>query len=141
MPLLMKAILIGNFTSCSGPSVFWRISFTSLLETARKTDLIKSDSNLSKLFEAFNTTDFEAIIKVLDNYIKTANVYNPEIDLEYLKEEIGNLKKYLVDTITNNHPDKITALKESEINSCITFIEPYDRIYTLNYDLLLSQDI
>lgn len=130
-----SSLLLGNgFSMAFDPK---RFSFTSLLERAKESDLIKKDSNLNKLFNVFDTTDFEKIIRVLDNYIVTAQIYNPDLDIDKLKDEVENLKTYLVDTITNNHPDKITTLTASESSHCINFIKSYDKIYTLNYDLLL----
>jgi hypothetical protein len=42
-----------------------------------------------------------------------------------------------VDIITNNHPDSITDVTDEEFNNCINFINFYNKIYTINYDLLL----
>ena len=48
-----------------------------------------------------------------------------------------SLKKYLVDVITNNHPDKITEISDDEFFNSSSFIKNFEKVYTLNYDLLL----
>ncbi|EAI8440264.1 DUF4917 family protein, partial [Campylobacter jejuni] len=46
-------------------------------------------------------------------------------------------KQFLVDIVTNNHPEKITEIPDNKFDSTIEFIKSYDKIYSLNYDLLL----
>lgn len=128
-------LLLGNGFSIAYNAK--RFSFTHLKESAIQEGIIAKDSPILKLFEKFNTSDFEKIIRLLNDYVKIDKILNPQKDNQQLKNEIEELKKHLVDTITNNHPDTIGALTPQEYESACTFLKPYNRIYTLNYDLLL----
>lgn len=129
-----STLLLGNgFSMAYDPH---RFSFTHLLEKAVSEKLISKERPLYKVFEEFSLSDFEEVIRMLENSAK--------IDLQYglnnvdeLKKDAKNLKKYLVKIITNNHPEKISDISDEEYISCAKFISKYDEIYTLNYDLLL----
>ena len=129
-----STLLLGNgFSMAYDPH---RFSFTHLLEKAVSEGLISKESPLYKVFKEFSLSDFEEVIRMLENSAK--------IDLQYglnnvdeLKKDAKNLKKYLVKIITNNHPEKISDISDEEYISCAKFISQYNEIYTLNYDLLL----
>lgn len=130
-----KTLLLGNgFSIAYNPQ---RFSFTYLKDSAIKQGIISSDSSILKLFEQFHTSDFEKIIRLLNDYVKIDSVFNPTKDQTALRQQIEELKQHLVDTITNNHPDTVNSLSEAEYNYAMAFIKEYKRIYTLNYDLLL----
>lgn len=130
-----KTLLLGNgFSIAYNPQ---RFSFTHLKESAIKQGILKEDSSVLKLFSQFNTDDFEKIIKLLNDYIKVEKILNPTKEHSELKAEIEQLKQHLVETITNNHPDTANSLSQSEYQHACNFIKDYNRIYTLNYDLLL----
>ena len=54
-----------------------------------------------------------------------------------LQSDADALKEHLVAIITNSHPEKSTSITASERVACLDFLEPFNRIYSLNYDLLL----
>jgi hypothetical protein len=63
--------------------------------------------------------------------------YNIKYDKPEIEKDISDLKKHLVDIITNNHPDSIKDIEDNEFSNSTNFISFYEKIYTLNYDLLL----
>ena len=129
-----KSLLIGNGFSMAYDVE--RFSFTNLLETAIDKGLIAKDSEILKVFRRLNTADFEKVIRYLDQTCLVADIYFPDADKKKIKEDIKKLKKHLVNTITNNHPDKSTDLDVARSQKCAEFFNNFNRIYSLNYDLL-----
>lgn len=116
-----------------------RFSFTSLLQSAVDNGLIDVESPVYKIFQTFDTKDFEEVVKLLETSVKVLKEYGviKKDDEKKILEDSIALKKHLVDIITNNHPEKITDVPNEEFVNSINFIKDYERIYTLNYDLLL----
>jgi len=129
-----KSLLIGNGFSMAYDAQ--RFSFTNLLETAIQQGLIKENSEILKVFRRLNTADFEKVIRYLDQTYLVADIYFPDIDKQQIKQDIKKLKKYLVNTITNNHPDKSTDVEVLRSQKCAEFFSNFGRVYSLNYDLL-----
>ena len=129
-----RNLLLGNGFSMAYDSK--RFSYTSLLSNAINTGIIKENSPLHKAFILMKTEDFETIVKALENASYILKAYNYET-ITKIKRDANSLKKFLVKVITNNHPDKCTDILDSEYTAAISFISKYERIFTLNYDLLL----
>ncbi|RTJ67363.1 DUF4917 domain-containing protein [Campylobacter jejuni] len=131
-----RHLLLGNGFSMAYDKN--RFSFTSLLQSAIDKDIIKENSNIHQIFKNNNTSDFEEVVKVLENTSKILKIYTQNESLcEQLLEDSKKLKQFLVDIVTNNHPEKITEIPDNKFDSTIEFIKSYDKIYSLNYDLLL----
>ncbi len=132
-----RFLLLGNGFSMSYN--YERFSFTSLQESAVERGYIKKDSPIYRIFENFETKDFEEVVKMLETSIRVLTEYDviKEKDKIRIQEDAIALKAHLVETITNNHPEKITDIQDEEFENSSNFIKEYNRIYTLNYDLLL----
>lgn len=116
-----------------------RFSFTSLLESAVDSGLISESSPIYAVFSKFDTKDFEEVVKLLETSVKVLKTYGAisSSDEKAILKDSKSLKEYLVDVITNNHPEKITEISDEEYLNSANFIKEYEKIYTLNYDLLL----
>jgi hypothetical protein len=89
-------------------------------------------------FEALGTTDFERVIRALRDATKLVHLYSSEPDIqERMKEDADGLRDVLVNTIAKSHPERPSDISESEYSACREFLSHFDKIYTLNYDLLL----
>ncbi|HHP5659611.1 TPA: DUF4917 family protein, partial [Campylobacter jejuni] len=67
-----------------------------------------------------NTSDFEEVVKILENTSKILKIYTQDERLcEQLSNDSEKLKNFLVDIITNNHPNKIQNQKKIKLNSSI----------------------
>ncbi|WP_066177316.1 DUF4917 family protein [Arcobacter porcinus] len=132
-----KYLLLGNGFSMAYNSK--RFSFTSLLDNAVERGLINKTSPIYKVFTQFDTKDFEEVVKLLETSTKVLKTYGvlSKVDEKKILDDSKSLKKYLVDVITNNHPDKITEISDDEFFNSANFIKNFDKVYTLNYDLLL----
>ena len=132
-----KYLLLGNgFSMAYNPK---RFSFTSLLDNAVERELITKTSPIYKVFKQFDTKDFEEVVKLLETSTKVLKTYGvlSKADEKKILDDSKSLKKYLVDVITNNHPDKITEISDDEFFNSSSFIKNFEKVYTLNYDLLL----
>ena len=132
-----RYLLLGNgFSMAYNPK---RFSFTSLLDNAVERGLITNTSPIYKVFTQFDTKDFEEVVKLLETSAKVLKTYGvlSKADEKKILDDSKSLKKYLVDVITNNHPDKITEISDDEFFNSSSFIKNFEKVYTLNYDLLL----
>ena len=129
-----KSVLLGNGFSMAYDAN--RFSFTNLLETAISQGIISADSKILQIFRKLNTADFEKVIRYLDKTYLVSDIYFPDSDKEEIKSDIKQLKKHLVNTITNNHPDKSTEIDLEKSQRCAEFLSLFDNLYSLNYDLL-----
>lgn len=115
-----------------------RFSFTNLLDSAISSGIIVKDSNIHRLFQRLRTSDFETVMRLLDDSELVVDIYSGDNDLqEVIRGDSANLKEFLVKVLTNNHPEKSTSVPDDMKNSCVEFLKPFKSIYTLNYDLLL----
>jgi len=134
-----RFLLLGNGFSMSYD--FNRFSFTSLLQSAIDEGIIIKDSPIHKMFINLETADFEYIMRLLEDTSTAIKCYSNDEASQEIQDKLvndsKNLKEHLVDIITNNHPEKITVVKDSEFENTMNFISNFKKIYTLNYDLLL----
>lgn len=132
-----RTLLLGNGFSMSYNKD--RFSFTSLLESALKAGLIKKNTPIYEIFQEFETKDFEVVVNLLEAATKVTKKYSAITNESetLIVSDANKLKNHLVSIITNNHPEKITEISDEEFVCCANFINEFDTIYTLNYDLLL----
>ena len=136
-----KNLLLGNgFSIACAPNIF---AYNSLFEQAKKGQL-KGISELKEVFDALKTTDFEIVIKELENTSKVLSVYDKKSHVtEKLIQHSDKIKNILIDTISENHPRLPSNIENYRFMACRKFlsnfigVENAGRIYTLNYDLLL----
>ena len=90
-------------------------------------------------FEALETTDFEAVIKALKNASILLSTYEPEAtDLAaMMHEDAEQLREVLVQAIAGSHPTWPGDIDSGAYAACRQFLSNFERVYTLNYDLLL----
>ncbi|OHB54780.1 MAG: hypothetical protein A2Y12_03960 [Planctomycetes bacterium GWF2_42_9] len=129
-----KCLLLGNGFSVAYNAK--RFSYTNLLETALNENIISRNSNIHKVFQKLNTADFEKVIRYMDGLKNLIKIYQPDFDKKQLERDIKNLKKHLVNTITNNHPESSKTITNEESKACASFLRNFHKIYSLNYDLL-----
>jgi hypothetical protein len=126
--------LLGNgFSIACRPDIF---VYGRLFERA---DFSKLSESARRSFDALETQDFERVIKALRDASSLAAVYeeaNPKLAAQ-LKADADGLKEVLVNTVADSHPEHPNELTEKEYAACRRFLDHFDTIYTMNYDLLL----
>ena len=127
-------ILLGNgFSRAYKDEIF---SYGSLYETA---EFEKYSKILRGVFLKLNTTDFEIVMRALEDSSLLTEIYeSANINLvNKFKADADSLKKLLVLTLTKHHPEKPDEISDSEYQCCLNFLSNFENIYTLNYDMLL----
>jgi hypothetical protein len=129
-------LLLGNGFSVAYDAK--RFSFTTLLASAVASGVIAKDGYVYGVFQKLATADFEGVMRALKDAEKILEVYAGDEEIrKQMQVDSENLKGYLITIITNNHPSKSTDLLDDEKAACSKFLARFDKIYTLNYDLLL----
>lgn len=130
-------LLLGNgFSMAFNKDIF---AYDSLLEQAKSQDLFKKTSDaVPGLFDKINTSDFEHIMLILRHTQTAIPFYGADPGLiSNVKQDAESLKKILIETITKNHPDTPSSITDEQYDACYKFLNNFNTIYSLNYDLLL----
>lgn len=92
----------------------------------------------ARIFNQFNTSNFETILKSLKNTKKTNNLFN--IDCKPIEDAIVETRNGLIEAIQQNHPTKhdIDWTRLEKVGKELIF---FNDVFTLNYDMLLYHTI
>lgn len=128
-----RHLLLGNgFSIACRPDIF---VYGKLFEQADFSSLSKAAKDA---FSALGTTDFERVIRALNDAAALAETYGVGAKrVERMRKDAFRLKELLVQTIAKSHPERPTAILDDEYSHCQEFLQNFSTIYTLNYDLLL----
>lgn len=135
---MKRILLLGNGFSIACKSDIF--TYRSLLEQADFGAMLE----VEKVFSTLGVSDFELVIKTLQDTATVMGVYCGECGQ---KEQIGHhsseLKNILADTIASKHPDFPASIETAAYASTVGFLSNFiapgmkGKVYTLNYDLLL----
>ncbi|UKV15621.1 DUF4917 family protein [Thalassospiraceae bacterium SW-3-3] len=124
-----KNVLLGNGFSISLNNSF---VYSNLFENSP----IYQNQYIRRIFESLNTTDFEDVIKSLEDAARIAQAHNQhDIQKQYL-EESSDIRIGLINAVLNVHPRNHHYLNDDQIIMCSSFLERFSNIYTTNYDIL-----
>jgi len=126
-------VLLGNGFSIGAHSQF---QYGTLYEQAQQAGL---PEHVLELFERYGTTNFEQVLRQLDEGQWLAGHYemeatNPDRDMG---ADYERLKQALVEAISASHPAVPDAVGRERLQACYQFVSAFDEVFTLNYDLLL----
>lgn len=135
-----RHLLLGNgFSIACRPKIF---TYGSLFEQADFSKL----PLVPKVFEALKTTDFEQVIKALEEASKVLPIYSTSLGsaAKLMGEDAEKLKDLLISTVGKNHPNIPNEIDDTQFWGCRQFLAHFlgpgndgGKVYTLNYDLLL----
>jgi len=129
-----RKVLLGNgFSRACKDDIF---SYEALYKQA---DFQSLSPAAHEAFKALGTIDFEIVIKALRQMALLARVYiedRPDL-LTILIRDANGIRNVLVDTIARNHPARPQEIAADKYEACRKFLDNFECIYTLNYDLLL----
>jgi len=125
--------LLGNgFSIACRPDAF---AYDALLSEAT---FEGAAGNIGGVFELLGTTDFERVIEILEVSADLSAVYGSESALgDMLRKDAEIVRDALARVLAARHPDLPHNIDTSEYEACRTFLGNFERIYTLNYDMLL----
>lgn len=131
-----KHLMLGNgFSIALRPDIF---TYNTLFERAKESNRLSPE--LANVFDRLRTTDFELVIKALENAAVLVTLYkasNPEL-AKRLRRDAARLRDVLAETIAEHHPARPHEVTTEQYASCRRFLANFDgNLYTLNYDLLL----
>lgn len=132
-PNKKKHILLGNgFSRAYRNDIF---AYDALFQRADFTKLPFAQ----QAFGALATTDFEVVMSALQRAAILVEVYSPSSpDLaQFFRTEAEALREVLASAIAQNHPDYPGEIRAEQYAACRRFLNHFDTVYTLNYDLLL----
>ncbi|MCR5939772.1 DUF4917 family protein [Ochrobactrum sp. XJ1] len=121
-----RALLIGNGFSAQ------YFNYASLLSVSG----IEEGAPLSNLFSALKTVDFESVVRAIEGAVIVERAYGNEAHARELEISAQEVREALVQAINNTHP----AHREDlgfQYESSAKFLDHFDSVYSLNYDLLL----
>lgn len=122
-------VLLGNGFS---QVYYGDFSYTTLFNAIKEE---KDHAKVKLLFEHFGTSNFEAILRFLQDLQFASGVY--EFDGGKIKVDYERLRDALADAIVKVHPDKTNSIPEANKTACHSFLNRFDDVFTVNYDLLL----
>jgi hypothetical protein len=132
-----KHILLGNgFSMELNKNTF---SYTALHEKALSLLKGEDKEKTAQLFNQANSSDFELVLKQINNAINLIKIecpQNTEI-LKKLKYRYEKIRDCLIETISKNHPSRPSEIEDWQYDACQKFIKNFKNIYTINYDLTL----
>lgn len=126
-------ILLGNGFSIGAHESF---RYGTLYEQALGSGL---SSHVAELFDRYGTTNFEEVLRQLDEGHWIARHYclqksDPSLDMI---QDHGRVKRALVDSIARNHPEYPGSLQQGLLHGASRFLMQFEDVFTTNYDLLL----
>ena len=126
-------VLLGNGFSIGAHESF---KYGTLYEQALNSGL---SSHVEVLFERYGTTNFEEVLRQLDEGGWLATHYrlketDPRLNMI---QDYERVKEALVNSIATNHPQSSNSLPQALLLSASDFLNRFDSVYTTNYDLLL----
>lgn len=130
-----RHLLLGNgFSIALKPDIF---TYDALYNDAN----FDAVPHAEAIFDALETRDFEAVIKVLVDMSQVLSAYEsaPVELIEQIRSDADSIKTILVNAIASRHPDRPHHVSDEEYAACRQFLSHFidSRIFTLNYDVLL----
>ena len=126
--------LLGNgFSIACRPD---RFTYGALFEEAT---FDGASADIHALFELLGTTDFERVVELLRVAAGLCDAYattDPDISAR-LRRDAGIVCDALARVLAAKHPDNHYDITEDEYIAARTFLSHFERIYSVNYDMLL----
>lgn len=98
---------------------------------------LQNTDPLRRLFDQIKTKDFERVLRILKDAASVSQAYEWKEQAATLAADITKLREALVTAIRKTHPAHRDVIGDI-ILPCVAFLEKFERIFTLNYDLLLN---
>ena len=114
-----KHLILGNgFSIALFPKIF---NYKKLAERI-------SNHEIKNLFAKLNTNDFEFVMRRLFEAIEVLKQYENSHHIhEKISLDLQQLKRTLIEVITESHPDNPRQITEDEYKSCQIFLKNFDK--------------
>lgn len=126
-----KHLILGNgFSVALFPKIF---NYKVLAEKI-------NSEKIKNLFNNLGTSDFEYVLREVSRALEVIKGYtNTKALCKEMSNDVKELKKILIDILTNSHPKNPGTINEEQYISCYEFLKHFEngKKYTFNYDLIL----
>ena len=121
-----RTLLIGNGFSAQ------YFSYANLLTEAG----LEAGGPIRNLFDNLGTVDFEAVVRSLEDAVIVERSYQNDEHAGELETDAQRVREALVQAVRTTHPEhrENPAL---DYSSPAAFLRQFEKVFTLNYDLLL----
>lgn len=128
----VHALLGNGFSRACRDDIF---AYGALFDRA---DFAALSASARAAFDALATRDFEVVIHALRQGTRLLSIYPAgDATAARMQADADGLREVLVAAIASSHPDHPNQIRDDQYAACRSFLAEFDRIYTLNYDLLL----
>ena len=126
-----RSVLLGNgFSIARTGGVF---SYANLLDKSN----LPEHSSIRNVFTVFNTFDFEEVMRSLEQAARIEEAYGDKVRSARFRDDAAAVREALIHAVREVHPEVQFEIPDNQVEGCATFINLFDRVFTLNYDLLL----
>ncbi|MFJ3048263.1 DUF4917 family protein [Herbaspirillum chlorophenolicum] len=127
------SVLLGN-----GFSQSWNAGIFNYKNLFERADFGARHEAIKNIFSKLNTFDFES---AMEKMLATASIleeYDPtHVLIPQIRDDAERLKEALITAIATTHPSRPSEVARDGYRSCREFLQFFDEIYTVNYDLLM----
>jgi Domain of unknown function (DUF4917) len=128
-----RHLLLGN-----GFSIAWKSSAFSYGSLRDKADLSAMSCDGDELFRVLGTNDFEQVIEGLKAVEKILPGYDPDSGIGgRIASDADVIREALATALAAKHPDNVGVVSTAQYGAARSFLRHFDRVYSVNYDLLL----
>ncbi|MDB5620404.1 DUF4917 family protein [Tardiphaga sp.] len=106
--------------------------YSTLLEKAG----LDAGEPCRRLFDQLDTPNFERVVRALEDASTVEATYGHTQHAARLLADAGVVRRALISAIQAAHPTHLDKMKGA-IPACLEFLNPFRKIFTTNYDLLL----
>jgi hypothetical protein len=129
----VPSILLGN-----GFSQAWRSDIFNYRNLFQRANFGVRHQALYNIFRELYTYDFEKVMQALESALVVCRGYNVQLPiLDSINADKEQLKDSLIQAITLSHPSRSSQVTISQYAKAKPFISQFDKVFTVNYDLLL----
>jgi len=127
-----KHLLTGNGFSMAYDNQ--RFSYQALFDLASNS----LPPDVQQVFKTLEISDFEIVLRMYrDASVLLKNYNNHSLLSVQFRENAELIREALAKAISASHPDRPSDIPVSKYAACRRFLDNFECIYTLNYDLLL----
>lgn len=126
-----RTVLLGNGFSIAQAS--GQFEYATLLEKSG----LQPGNPIRNVFNVLSTVDFEKVMKALEDASKIEAAYGDLERSTKFRSDAAAAREALITAIHAVHPGIQFEIPADQRDACAVFLKRFDRIFTLNYDLLL----
>lgn len=126
-----RATLLGNGFSIAQAG--GQFSYSSLLDRSG----LPAESPIRNVFRTLSTVDFEQVMEALNHAAQILDAYGKKEQAAAFRTDLISVRDALIHAVHEVHPGIQFDIPQAQRQACAVFLQNFDSIFTLNYDLLL----